>query len=292
MVEAAYTRASLTRKPLNPGLLLILDEAANIAPLPDLDVIAATGAGQGVQLLTILQDLAQAQDRWGRERADTIVNNHRAKIIGAGVSDTRTLEAVNRLLGDQQVSQQSSTEGDGTVVDNAFDRVALAGATEPAARERGGIGGADLRDASAGADSATALVREPAPARARGEVARRDHRRLSTTTTAPGAIATALPGEARPATRPCWCCESRRSPRARAQLGAQRRRRARPGRPPPTPRGPPQSAVVLPVPALPATAATRLPSRISRCSAERNGRRATAAATSSASATPTLASSP
>ena len=113
MVEAAYTRASLTGKPLNPGLLLILDEAANIAPLPDLDVLAATGAGQGVQLLTILQDLAQAQDRWGRERADTIVNNHRAKIIGAGVSDTRTLEAVGRLLGDQQISQESSTEGDG-----------------------------------------------------------------------------------------------------------------------------------------------------------------------------------
>ena len=76
-------------------------------------MLAATGAGQGVQLLTILQDLAQAQDRWGRERADTIVNNHRAKIIGAGVSDARTLEAVGRLLGDQQVPQESSTAGDG-----------------------------------------------------------------------------------------------------------------------------------------------------------------------------------
>jgi hypothetical protein len=40
-----------------------------------------------VQLLRILQDLAQAQGRRGRERADTIVNNDRAKIIGAGVSD-------------------------------------------------------------------------------------------------------------------------------------------------------------------------------------------------------------
>jgi type IV secretion system protein VirD4 len=113
MVEEAYARASVTGAPLRPGLLLVLDEAANIAPLPDLDVLAATGAGQGVQLLTIFQDLAQAQDRWGRERADTIVNNHRAKIIGAGVSDARTLETVGRLLGDQQVPQESSTAGDG-----------------------------------------------------------------------------------------------------------------------------------------------------------------------------------
>jgi type IV secretion system protein VirD4 len=113
IVEEAYARASVTGAPLRPGLLLVLDEAANIAPLPDLDVLAATGAGQGVQLLTIFQDLAQAQDRWGRERADTIVNNHRAKIIGAGVSDARTLETVGRLLGDQQVPQESSTAGDG-----------------------------------------------------------------------------------------------------------------------------------------------------------------------------------
>jgi type IV secretion system protein VirD4 len=113
MVEAVYTRASATGAPLQPGLLLVLDEAANIAPLPDLDVLAATGAGQGLQLLTILQDLAQAQERWGRERADTIVNNHRAKIIGAGVSDARTLETVARLLGDQEVPQESSTAGDG-----------------------------------------------------------------------------------------------------------------------------------------------------------------------------------
>jgi type IV secretion system protein VirD4 len=91
----------------------VLDEAANVAPIPDLDVIAATGAGQGVQLLTVLQDLAQAYDRWGRERADTIVNNHRARVFGAGMSDARTLEFVARLLGHEQIEQRASTSGDG-----------------------------------------------------------------------------------------------------------------------------------------------------------------------------------
>lgn len=113
VVQEAYERTAATGRPLTPPLLLVLDEAANIAPLPDLDVLASTGAGQGVQLLTVLQDLAQAHDRWGRDRADTIVNNHRAKVIGTGTSDSRTLEWLSRLLGDQELDQNSSTSGDG-----------------------------------------------------------------------------------------------------------------------------------------------------------------------------------
>jgi type IV secretion system protein VirD4 len=113
ILEAVYTRAARTGRAIEPGLLIVLDEAANIAPLPDLDLIAATGAGQGIQLLTVLQDLAQAHDRWGRERADTILNNHRAKLFGSGVSDARTLETVSRLLGDEETAQRSATRGDG-----------------------------------------------------------------------------------------------------------------------------------------------------------------------------------
>jgi type IV secretion system protein VirD4 len=113
VIHAAYRRAAATGTRLDPPLLVVLDEAANIAPLPDLDVLAATGVGQGVQVLTVLQDLAQAYDRWGRDRAETIVNNHRAKLVGAGTSDPRTLEWVGRLLGDAAIEQRSSTSGDG-----------------------------------------------------------------------------------------------------------------------------------------------------------------------------------
>jgi type IV secretion system protein VirD4 len=111
MLEAAYRESGRRGRPLDPPLLLVLDEVANIAPLSDLDVIASTGASHGVQLLTVLQDLAQAYDRWGRERADTIVNNHRAKVIGAGLADERSLEWISRLLGDQSITQRSSTAG-------------------------------------------------------------------------------------------------------------------------------------------------------------------------------------
>src|SRR3954471_14294593 len=51
------------------------------------------------------------RSRWG-DRAATIVNNHRAKLIGAGVSDTDTLDYVARLLGDEEIRQTSATAGE------------------------------------------------------------------------------------------------------------------------------------------------------------------------------------
>jgi len=110
IVAAVYDRATATGQPLDPPLLVVLDEAANIAPLRDLDTLASTAAGQGIQLVSVFQDLAQVSDRWGT-RAATIINNHRAKIIGAGLSDPDTLDYVARVLGDEEIRQVSSTAG-------------------------------------------------------------------------------------------------------------------------------------------------------------------------------------
>jgi type IV secretion system protein VirD4 len=98
--------------PLDPPLLLLLDECANIAPVPGLDEIASTAAGQGVQLLTIFQDLSQVHARWGN-RADSIANNHRAKLIATAISDTRTLDYVSRLLGTGEYEQRSTSTSSG-----------------------------------------------------------------------------------------------------------------------------------------------------------------------------------
>jgi type IV secretion system protein VirD4 len=112
VIEDAYLRASRRGGPLDPPLLVVLDEAANIAPLQDLDVIASTGAGHGVQLVTVFQDLAQVHDRWGSDRADTIVNNHRARLFAGGTADGRTLDYLARMLGDTEVRQESSTSAE------------------------------------------------------------------------------------------------------------------------------------------------------------------------------------
>lgn len=111
IVACAYDRATTTGQPLNPPLLLVLDECANIAPLRELATLASTGAGQGIQLVSVFQDMAQINAVYGRDRAPTIVSNHRAKVILSGIADAQTLDYVARLLGDEEVRQVSSTSG-------------------------------------------------------------------------------------------------------------------------------------------------------------------------------------
>jgi type IV secretion system protein VirD4 len=110
IVNHAFEFSSRSDGPLDPPLLVVLDEAANIAPLPELDTLASTASSHGVVLVSIFHDLSQIIDRYG-ERAPTVVNNHRAKIVLSGVSDPRTLDHVSRLLGDEEVMQAAYTEG-------------------------------------------------------------------------------------------------------------------------------------------------------------------------------------
>ena len=110
VLEHVYTRVSLTHRPLDPPLLLVLDEAANIAPLADLDALAATAAGHGVQLVTVWHDLAQITARYG-PKASTVVNNHRAKLFLSGISDLSTLDYASHLIGDEEVRLPTTTLG-------------------------------------------------------------------------------------------------------------------------------------------------------------------------------------
>lgn len=110
VLDVAFTRAAAGGGPLDPPLLVVLDEAANVAPIGDLDQVLATGAGHGVTLLTVWQDLAQAEARYG-ERWATIVNNHRAKVVFPGVADPRTLELVSALVGDVEAPHRSRSRG-------------------------------------------------------------------------------------------------------------------------------------------------------------------------------------
>jgi type IV secretion system protein VirD4 len=109
VTAAAFERSAASGKPIDPPLLLALDEVANIAPLGNLDEIASTGPGQGVQLLTVIQNMSQAADRWGRDRAETIIANHRARLFCSGIGDRATLDYLAHTLGDEEISRVSTT---------------------------------------------------------------------------------------------------------------------------------------------------------------------------------------
>ena len=110
VLEHVYDSVTRTGCALDPPLLVVLDEAANIAPLADLDAVAATAAGHGVQLVTIWHDLAQITARYGA-RSATVVNNHRAKVFLSGISDPSTLEYASHLIGDEEVLVPAFTSG-------------------------------------------------------------------------------------------------------------------------------------------------------------------------------------
>ena len=107
LLEGAITKASRVGR-LDPPLLVVADEAANIAPLADLDTLAATASSHGIQLVTVWQDFAQIEARYG-PRAATVVNNHRAKLVCSGIADPTTLEQMSRLIGDEERSVETLT---------------------------------------------------------------------------------------------------------------------------------------------------------------------------------------
>lgn len=104
---AAYAHGSA--QPLDPPLLFLLDELPNIALIPELDKLASTARGQGIQVMTLVQDLAQLYARYGENPAESIINNHRAKLILPGAADPRTLQWTARITGDREAQQTSHT---------------------------------------------------------------------------------------------------------------------------------------------------------------------------------------
>jgi type IV secretion system protein VirD4 len=107
VVELAFERSRDRGAPIDPALLVVLDDAASSAPLPQLDLYAANAGGHGVQLVTAFRHLSQMRARYD-DRAEAVFANHRAKIILSGVTDAETLTVLSHLLGDETIRQLST----------------------------------------------------------------------------------------------------------------------------------------------------------------------------------------
>ncbi|MHB8691680.1 MAG: type IV secretory system conjugative DNA transfer family protein [Solirubrobacteraceae bacterium] len=112
VVDRAYERANRAGGALELPLLLCLDEAGNVAPLPNLAEIASTAPSHNIQLVSIFHDLAQARSRYGRQ-AETVVNAHRARMLLPGVADLETLQYFSGLVGEEEVRDVTRTTGAG-----------------------------------------------------------------------------------------------------------------------------------------------------------------------------------
>jgi type IV secretory pathway TraG/TraD family ATPase VirD4 len=86
-------------------VLMVLDEAATVASLEELDQLAATVSGLNVTLVTVIQDFAQLVARWG-PRAATIVNNHTTRVVLGGLADASVGKYLPELVETNPDSKQ------------------------------------------------------------------------------------------------------------------------------------------------------------------------------------------
>lgn len=108
MTRAVYDHRARTGRRLDPGLLVVLDEAAHIAPVSNLAELAATGPEPGIQLVSVFHDTAQISSTYGN-RAPSVIANHRARIYLPGIGDPETLDRVSRSLGETRTQREQST---------------------------------------------------------------------------------------------------------------------------------------------------------------------------------------
>lgn len=105
-----------------PGvpLLVLLDEAGNVAGFNAYDTLVTTAAGAGIQLVSVYHDLAQMESLFGAARAANAFNSHSVVVAMPGTRDARlgtffpadgqqslqTLESGKVLLINENVSPQ------------------------------------------------------------------------------------------------------------------------------------------------------------------------------------------
>jgi type IV secretion system protein VirD4 len=107
LLAHAYTRAGVDNTPLDPPLLVVIDEAGNW-PMRSLPGRISTCTGLGIQLLLVFQSKAQVDAAYG-PRADIVLANAVTKVFFAGLSDESSLRYAATLLGSEHVTQRSTS---------------------------------------------------------------------------------------------------------------------------------------------------------------------------------------
>jgi len=98
---------------LDPPMLVLLDEAANICRIADLPALYSHLGSRGIIPLTILQSYAQGAGVWGENGMKALWSAATVKVIGAGIDDASFAEDLSRLVGDHDVAVASSSVSDG-----------------------------------------------------------------------------------------------------------------------------------------------------------------------------------
>ena len=119
-IMAAFSRAILdtgkriaARMPngrLDPPLGILGDELANVAPLPQIPSLMSVSGSQNIFMVAVLQNLAQAQERWGEIGVRKMFAAATVKIMLGGISDEQELKTYSALAGEFEEDTESVSD--------------------------------------------------------------------------------------------------------------------------------------------------------------------------------------
>ena len=108
--EAAIVK-SRTTGVLEPRLFVLMDEAANIAPVRGLATWLSQCGDHGIVIATIWQSIAQIDQRYGRPARDAICAASTAQLFIPPLADPTTTGYLAGLVGEEPVA--SAQQGSG-----------------------------------------------------------------------------------------------------------------------------------------------------------------------------------
>jgi len=113
VLRCGVTAAEQRGGRLDPPMVLVLDEAANICRIADLPALYSHLGSRGIVPLTILQSYSQAVGVWGETGTKALWGAATVKLIGPGMDDPAFAEDLSRLVGDHDVLTVSRSSGGG-----------------------------------------------------------------------------------------------------------------------------------------------------------------------------------
>lgn len=109
ILEVAELSAQARGGRLDPPLVAVLDEAANICPIRTLPQLYSHFGSRGIQVMTMLQSYQQGVGVWGAQGMDALWSAATIKLVGAGVDDHEFLRRISGLVGDHDVEKVSTS---------------------------------------------------------------------------------------------------------------------------------------------------------------------------------------
>ncbi|MCD4850603.1 type IV secretory system conjugative DNA transfer family protein [Arthrobacter sp. AK01] len=96
-----------------PVFTMVLDEAPNVAALPDMAGALSDSGGRGIRVIGFSQSFAQNRQRWGNEAATAIRGTSSIRMFLPGLEELDELEKIAKAAGVTKRQRVSTSQGRG-----------------------------------------------------------------------------------------------------------------------------------------------------------------------------------